>query len=58
LHIGCNNYSIEAKSGSMFKNVSKSHEEVKRYKGFFKEELGYHLVSDITDELINQKNLR
>ena len=57
LHIGCNNYE-EVKSPS-FKQVFRSHDEVKRYKGFFKEELCYDSVIDITDESkMKQVNLR
>jgi hypothetical protein len=57
LHIGCNNYD-KVKSES-FKQVFKSHEEAKKYKGFFKEELGYDSSIDITDESkMKQINLR
>ena len=57
LHVGCNHYG-EVDS-QLYKEVKKSHEEVKEYAQFFKKELGYHRVIDITDKFeMSQIGLR
>ena len=44
---------------NLFKEVNKSHEEVKEYREFFKNYLKYDMVIDITDKAkMKQINMR
>jgi hypothetical protein len=49
LHIGCNNY-FEVGNDELYKDVKESHNEVRTYANFFKNELEYDPVTEIIDD--------
>ncbi len=57
MHIGCNHY--KEVNSKLFEEVYKSHEDVKKYRELFYNDLKYDVVIDITDKAkMKQINLR